>query len=65
VIGSLQGEIRIFEIEIDPEYELLSEKEKLVKRKEPKLIDSFNFFTRNLKPAKSFMSQPLDEFIMS
>lgn len=48
-VGSFQGEIKIYEIQIDPEFEGLTEKQKLERCKEGKLVDngSIQFFSRN------------------
>jgi len=56
IIGTLQGDVRIYEIDIDPKFELLSEKQKLVERKDPKLMENgaFNFFSRNIKIEGNF-----------
>ena len=55
VVGTFQGDIRIYELEIDSSFEGLSEKQKLELRREPKLIEggAFNFFNKNARKEES------------
>lgn len=55
IVGTFQGDIRIYEIEIDPAFELLSEKQKLEQRKDAKVMEggAFNFFSKNMKLPES------------
>jgi hypothetical protein len=51
ILGTFSGDVLIYWLTIDPEFEFLTEKQKLAERKEPKLFKKFNFFDKNLPKA--------------
>ncbi|MFO0118330.1 MAG: hypothetical protein ACK521_12225 [bacterium] len=51
ILGTFQGDVLIYWLNIDPEFENLTDKQKLEQRKEPKLFKKFNFFDKNLPKA--------------
>lgn len=51
ILGTFSGDVLIYWLTIDPEFEFLTEKQKLAERKEPKLFKKFNFFDKNLPRA--------------
>lgn len=55
IVGTFHGDIRVYEIEIDPAFEFLSEKQKLEQRKDAKVMEggAFNFFSKNSKHAET------------
>jgi hypothetical protein len=53
IIGSFHGDIIIYQLVIDPNFENMTESEKIASSKEPQIIRKFNFFDKNLtKPNK-------------
>ena len=55
IVGTFQGDIRIYDLDIDLEFEGLSDKQKTELKKEPRLIEggSFNFFNKNSRKEES------------
>lgn len=49
ILATFAGDILIYWLKIDPDYESLPERQKLEKRTEPKLLKRFNFFDKNIK----------------
>ena len=48
IVATQQGDILIYWLTVDPEFENLTDKQKFERRKEPKLFKKFNFFDKNL-----------------
>ena len=56
IIGSFHGDIIIYQLAIDPNFENMTESEKVASSKEPQIIRKFNFFDKNLtRPTKVFI----------